>query len=414
MGVAKQINSKRENPMSGNTPDISIIIVNYKVKDYIALLLQSIKSAQGDLSIEIFVVDNNSEDDSIEYLSSRFSDVRFITNSLNEGFGKANNQALKQAKGNFTLIINPDTIIEENSLSRLKKYMDNNQLCGVAGFRMINYDGTFARECRRSIPDLKSAFFRATALDSLFPKNKLIGKRYLGWLSQFESHKVDVVSGAGMFWRTSVLEELGGFDEDFFMYGEDDDLCFRIQNTSYHIAYLPFAVLLHFKGESEREFSLAYLKKVNEGLLLFFKKHASDGYTSFFRKIISLGYYIRVIIIYLSLTFKKLILSSQKLKSSLILVSSKEPDVELKEKLNRLSAKEFQWVSGTPKEELSDRISTIQERLGTEIKIVFDIESISFENIFETIEKLKGSKVNFQFLDSKENKIVGKASVIEL
>ena len=414
MGLTKEINLEKGHSMSGKPPDISIIIVNYKVKDYIVLLLKSIKKAQGGLAIEIFVVDNNSEDDSVEYLSSRFSDVKFIINNVNEGFGTANNQALKLASGDLTLIINPDTVIEENSLSRLKNFMDNNQCCGAAGYRMINFDGAFARECRRSIPDLKSAFFRVLFLDSLFPKHKRIGKRYLGWRSEFEGHKVDVISGAGMFWRTSVLKELGGFDEDFFMYGEDDDLCYRIQSTPHHIAYIPSALLLHFKGESGRKLSLKYFQKINEGLLLFFKKHVSENYTFVFRKIISLGYYTRVLIIYLSLIFSKSISSSKKLKSSIIIVSSKKPSVEIWEKLGEISAEELQWISVDPKEELSDRIRSIQDSSRAEIKVVFDIESISFESIFEIMENLKGAKINFQFFDPKENKIVGKASVIEL
>ena len=407
------LNSNTEGSSIVEKPDISIIIVNYRVKDYICLLLKSIKRAQGNLSLEIFVIDNNSGDDSVEYLSSRFQDVHFISNKINKGFGKANNQALAASKGKFTLIINPDTIVAEDSLGLMKNYMDENENCGAAGFRLINADGTFARESKRTVPDLKSAIFRVLGLDSAFPKNRILGSRYLGWLPELEVNKVPVISGAAMFWRTALLKELNGFDEDFFMYGEDDDLCFRVKDTRFHISYVPTSPILHFKGESEREESFKHLKKTNEGLLLFFKKHFKKRYSQFTMGLISLAYYVRVLILYISKSFKKSKKREVKIMSSLILIS-KDENHSLFEMAKQKSISISIVSPAEHLEILAESVIESQAEFKGKAKVVFDINSVSFSKSFELMDVLKDKKMDFHFLNNDEDKIIGKASIIEL
>jgi GT2 family glycosyltransferase len=287
------------------TADISVVIVNYKVKEYIANLLNSLGKAQHNVNLEIFVVDNASGDDSISYLKKRYPDVNYIANEENLGFGKANNQAIKQATGKFTLIINPDTVVSEDTLDVLVDYMNRHPECGVSGCKIMNPDGTFARECRRSVPDLKSAVFRVLALDVLFPKSKFFGKRYLGWLPESENAKVPVLSGSCMFWRTSLLKELGGFDEDFFMYCEDDDICYRVQQTDYTVDYVAETSIIHYKGESTKKDDLRYIRIFNKALYQFFAKHYSSRYSLIFRIFIYLAIWLKIIISFMSTGFKK-------------------------------------------------------------------------------------------------------------
>lgn len=276
--------------------DISVIIINYKVREYISNLLSSIFRAQQGLSIEIFVVDNNSEDGSIEFLKSRFPSVTYIANTVNVGFGKANNQAIKQAKGKYTLIINPDTLVSEDTFKVLFTHMESNPSCGAAGCKILNPDGTFAPESKRSVPTIWSSFSKVTGLSTLFPSSKLFKEYYLNSIGENEKAQVPVLSGSFMFWRTDLLKELGGFDERFFMYGEDIDLCYRVQNTKYHIDYVPETSIIHYKGESSKKGDLRYIWVFNKALYQFFDKHHSSRYSLLFKVFIYTAIWLRAFI----------------------------------------------------------------------------------------------------------------------
>ncbi len=279
--------------------DISVVIVNYKVKEYIANLLNSLYKASGDYQLQIFVVDNNSQDESIEYLESRYPEVIYIENEKNLGFGVANNQAIMRAEGDFTLIINPDTLISEDTLEIMMHHMRSNPSCGASGCKILNPDGTFAPESKRSIPTIGTAISKVLGLNSLFPKSKVFGSYYLGWIDQNEASKIEVLSGCFMFWRTSVLKNLNGFDERFFMYGEDIDLCYRIQNTEYHIDYVPTTSIIHYKGESTRKGDLKYVRIFNKALFQFFDKHHSKNYSQIFRPLVFSAIWMRICISFL-------------------------------------------------------------------------------------------------------------------
>lgn len=286
--------------------DITVVIVNYKVKEYIANLLNSIYKAKGALSVQIIVVDNNSNDESVEFLKKRYPKVTYIENKENLGFGVANNQAINIADGEFTLIINPDTLVSEDTLEVMLSHMRKHPKCGASGCKILNPDGTFAPESKRSVPTLGTAISKVLGLNSIFPKSKVFGSYYLGWIHENEFAHIPVLSGSFMFWRTDVLQHLNGFDERFFMYGEDIDLCYRIQNTEYHIDYVPNTSIIHYKGESTRKGDLKYVRIFNKALYQFFEKHQSKNYSQIFRSLIFTAIWARIFISFIVNNLKSL------------------------------------------------------------------------------------------------------------
>jgi len=271
---------------SENNVDISIIIVNYNVKEFLANCLQSVRKASEGLSTKIFVIDNDSTDGSIPFLKKRFEDVNYIENNKNVGFGKANNQGIKKAKGTYTLLLNPDTLLQEDTLHVLIDHMRNHGSCGACGCKILNPDGTFAPESRRSVPTVFTALYKAVGLTALFPRNKIFGAYYMGWMDEDEGGEVPVLSGSFMFFRTSCLKDLGGFDERFFMYGEDIDLCYRTKKAGWDIHYVPVTSIIHYKGESTKKNEIAYNRVFNDAIYKFFEKHFTSRYSGLFRFLI--------------------------------------------------------------------------------------------------------------------------------
>ena len=276
-------------------PDISIIIVNYKVKEYVKGLLDSIVKAGRNFELEIFVIDNDSGDDSSAFLKKYYPDVYYINNQKNIGFGRANNQAIRLAKGKYTFIINPDTVINEDLFTVMTDHMENNPYCGAAGVKILNPDGTYAPESKRSVPTIWSSFCKMFSLHELLPDKKLFNQYYLSWLDEDQINEVPVLSGSCMFWRTKLLKDLSGFDERFFMYGEDIDLCYRVQDTDFHIDYVPKTSIIHYKGESTKKGDLRYNWIFNKALYQFYDKHYSTKYSLFFKGFIYLAIWVKTI-----------------------------------------------------------------------------------------------------------------------
>ena len=286
--------------------DISIIIVNYNVKEFAANLLESLEKSKDRFRLEIFLVDNASSDGSVSYLKRRYPNVTYIENRDNTGFGKANNQAIRLARGTYTLLINPDTIVRQDTLKAMYGHMEKHPESGAAGCKMLNPDGTFAPESRRSVPTPMTALWKILGLTTLFPRNKRFSAYYLGGEDENKQGRVPVLSGAFMFFRTHVLKEAGGFDEQFFMYGEDIDLCYRIRQKGWEIDYVPDTSIIHYKGESTRKENLDYVVTFNKAMYLFFRKHYSFGYTLFFRIFILSGIVLKGIVSYLTTVIRKL------------------------------------------------------------------------------------------------------------
>ena len=253
--------------------DLSIIIVNYNVKYFLELCLYSLNRAATNISYEIFVVDNASNDGSREYLENKFPSVHFRWNTDNVGFAKANNSVLAEAKGDFILFLNPDTIIAEDCLDQALSFARMQKNFGGCGIRMVDGSGEFLPESKRSFPSASASFFKMTGVSSLFPRSKLFARYYAGHLSANKSHEVDVLAGAFMLICKKALNKTGGFDEDFFMYGEDIDLSYRLQQAGYKNYYFAGSTIIHFKGESTQRNSRAYIQHFYGAMELFVNKH---------------------------------------------------------------------------------------------------------------------------------------------
>ncbi len=263
--------------------DISIIIVNYNVKYFLENVIHSIFSRDDDLKVEVWVVDNNSSDGSLKMLATKFPSIKVIANLENVGFSKANNQAIRKATGKYTLILNPDTVLQKNTLRICYDFLEQNQDCGALGVKMIDGSGNFLPESKRGNPTLSATLFKTLGIQNLFPKSSFFNGYYLGHLPIDKEHEIDILTGAFMFCPTKLLQGLGGFDERFFMYGEDIDLSYRIQLGGHKLYYLPHSTIIHYKGESTKKNSIQYTLVFHQAMLLFIEKHFSGKQLKWYR-----------------------------------------------------------------------------------------------------------------------------------
>jgi len=252
---------------------ISIVIVNYNVKDFLYKCLQTIESASNGLEIETIVVDNNSSDGSVSYLRPKFPKVEFISLDENIGFGRANNIGFEKAVGDYILVLNPDTEIKEDTLSQMLDYMESNNQVGASGCKVLNTDGSFQLACRRGFPTPWNSFSKLFGLGSIFPKSKLFSGYNLSYKSVDETYPVDALIGAFMFIRKEALGDIIGFDSDFFMYGEDLDFCYRLQQKGWRVDYVHTTEIVHHKGESTKRSTINEIKHFYEAMEIFAKKH---------------------------------------------------------------------------------------------------------------------------------------------
>jgi len=281
-----------KNRISFNKPVpllISIIIVNFNVKYFLEQCLCSVINASRNIAAEIIVVDNNSTDGSKAFFDGRFGNVRFLWSNVNAGFSKANNLALKHATGKYILFLNPDTILPEDCLEKCLSFFSRQEKCGAMGVKMIDGSGIFLKESKRGFPSPFTAFCKLTGLTALFPTSTLFARYYLGHLDHRQNQEVDVLAGAFMLVKKSVLDLTGGFDERFFMYGEDVDLSYRIQKAGLKNIYFSETTLIHFKGESTKRQSLHYVRLFYGAMGLFVKKHYKPGVALFYNLLIQLA-----------------------------------------------------------------------------------------------------------------------------
>ena len=256
--------------------DLSIIIVNYNVKEFLQNLLHSIEKASSNVKKEIIVIDNASDDGSVEVIKEKFPAVKLIDNKINVGFGRANNQGLAVAKGKYILFINPDCIVSEDTFDKMISFFENQTDCGLAGCKILNSDGSLQLACRRSFPGPWTSFTKVTGLSNIFPNSKLFARYNLTYLDENKTLEVDAVSGSFMMIRKEVYQKTGGFDEQFFMYGEDLDLCYRVQKNGYKVFYVHTSQIIHYKGESTKKSNLDETKLFYDAMHLFVKKHLSS------------------------------------------------------------------------------------------------------------------------------------------
>lgn len=287
---------------------LSIIIVNYNVEYFLEQCLYSVRKALKGIKGEVFVIDNNSSDGSNQMVKNKFPEVTLIENKDNRGFSKANNQGIKIATGEYVLLLNPDTVVEDDTFSSIIDFMDENPDAGALGVKMVDGSGNFLPESKRGLPTPGTAFYKMFGLSSLFPKSKRFSKYHLGYLDENEIHEVEILAGAFMLLRRNVLDEIGLLDETFFMYGEDIDLSYRVIKAGYKNYYFPKTRIIHYKGESTKKSSVNYVLVFYNAMVIFAKKHFTHKNARLFAQLINIAIYIRAFFAILSRAWSKIVL----------------------------------------------------------------------------------------------------------
>lgn len=388
-------------------PTVSVIIVSYKVRYYIEQCLNSVLRSVPDA--QVIVVDNKSDDGSVEYLRERFPQVEVIANDYNAGFGKANNIALAKAQGKYVLFLNPDTVVSERTIPGCIDYMDSHPEVGAAGVRMQYGDGRFALESRRSLPTPSVSFWHMTGLGRLFPSSRVFAKYHMTYLNRDKSCSIDVVSGAYMFIRKEVLDKTGGFDESFFMYGEDIDLSYRILLKGYKNCYLPLPIV-HYKGESTNKTSYRYAKVFYDAMIIFFNKHF-HRYSRLFALLVRIVVGFKKIGTYLG---QNLHAHGRKLADfteNCLYVGRKETFADVERIISSSTyLRNPQFVEGA-----DDAGSSLQGHLDSGIRaVVFDTDAFSYDAIMYWMYRSaqEGKRYTMGLYSAKTGKLITEHEVI--
>lgn len=273
---------------------LAIVIVNYNVKFFLEQALITVQKATQGIKAQTIVVDNNSVDGSLEMLQEKFPNVTVIANKENVGFSRANNQGIVIADAEFILLLNPDTVLEEDTLIKCVQFMEQHPNAGALGVKMIDGKGNFLPESKRGLPTPEVAFYKLFGFSKLFPKSKVFGKYHLTYLDKDKTHEVEVLSGAYMFIRREALDKTGFLDETFFMYGEDVDLSYRITQAGYKNYYFADTSIIHYKGESTQKTSIKYIWTFYQSMMIFAKKHFSSNRAKTLSAIINTGIYLKI------------------------------------------------------------------------------------------------------------------------
>lgn len=368
---------------------LTVVIVSYNVRDYIAQCLLSLSRALQGLEAEVYVVDNHSHDDTVAYLREQFPEVTVIASNHNLGFARANNIAIRQTQGNYVLLLNPDTIVAETTISEALTFMDAHPEAGGLGVRMLRDDGFDAKESRRGLPTPSVAFYKMSGLCSRFPKSRRFGHYYMGYLPWDEPAQIEVISGAFCLLRREALDKIGLLDEDFFMYGEDIDLSYRLLKGGYQNWYLP-AKILHYKGESTQKSSFRYVHVFYDAMLIFFRKHYAHA---------SLLLSLPIKVAIYGKAFVELCrMQLQRTRRSLGFVSSRPQQLPLflfigtsdhLSACRQLAAEkglDARFVEGTS-QSLPDGHLSLSLPEEQAIYVVYDIEAYSFSSIFDIFSR---------------------------
>lgn len=272
---------------------LSVVIVNYNVEHFLEQCLYSVRRAMKGVEGEVYVVDNNSVDGSLKMLSEKFPEVKVIANKVNVGFAKANNQAIRISSGEYVLLLNPDTVVEDDTFTKTIAFMDSHPDAGGLGVKMVDGKGQFLPESKRGLPTPMTAFYKIFGLSKLFPHSRRFSQYHLGYLDNDEINSVDILAGAFMLMRRATLDKCGLLDETFFMYGEDIDLSYRITLSGYKNYYFPETRIIHYKGESTKKTTVNYVLVFYKAMEIFAKKHFAKKRAHLFSFIINLAIYFR-------------------------------------------------------------------------------------------------------------------------
>ena len=286
---------------------LSIVIVNYNVEHFLEQCLFSVRKAIANIEAEVYVVDNNSVDGSLKMIAEKFPEVKVIANKDNVGFSRANNQAIRISTGEYVLLLNPDTVVEDDTFTKTIEFMDSHPDAGGLGVKMVDGKGRFLPESKRGLPTPSTAFYKMFGLTKLFPHSKRFARYYLGHLDNDEINEVEILSGAFMLMRRKALDKCGLLDETFFMYGEDIDLSYRIILAGYKNYYYPKTRIIHYKGESTKKTSVNYVLVFYKAMEIFVRKHFANDGAKTFSFLINIAIYIKAFFALISQFFSKAI-----------------------------------------------------------------------------------------------------------
>lgn len=272
---------------------LSVIIVNYNVRYFLDQALGSVLQSKCDFSYEVIVVDNGSTDDSVPWVKEKYPTVKLLSPGENLGFAKANNLAVNSCYGEYILLLNPDTIVQKETLQLCIDFMESHLDAGALGVRMFDGSGVFLPESKRGFPGPWTSFCKITGLNELFPRSKWLNYYYMGHLDSNVNQEVDVLTGAFMMMKKDNYQVVGGLDEEFFMYGEDIDLCYQLSQKGFKNYYLASTSIIHFKGESTKKSSLKYIRTFYSAMSIYAKKHYSSPWQSVLSVLIQLAIYTR-------------------------------------------------------------------------------------------------------------------------
>ncbi len=360
---------------------LSVIIINYNVRFFLEQCLLSVIKACENISYEIIVIDNNSIDGSREMIKDSYSQVKLISNPENIGFSKANNIGVSKANGKYLLILNPDTVIAEDTLQKIIDFAEKQENLGVLGVKMIDGSGSFLPESKRNIPTIKIA------------TKKIIGNSenyYANYISENEVSEVEILTGAFMLLKRKIYLEVGGFDEDYFMFGEDIDLCYKILNKGYQNIYFGKSSIIHYKGESTIK-DASYLKNFYGAMQIFFKKHYRENVLLNFISDVAL----RSMVLLKSTSKSKNIQEKNIIQNLLIVSVNKEKIKKVKNKLKPQST--------IVRDVLPENCTQFD-------MIVFDNTHITNKKIIENISKLRLSKISKRIIPKNTSFLIGSDS----
>jgi GT2 family glycosyltransferase len=367
---------------------LSVIILNYNVRYFLEQCVLSVENAIKNMDAEIIVIDNNSSDDSCTMMKQRFPNVKLIENKENLGFPKGNNIGVAHAKGEYICILNPDTVVAEDTFTKVLAFAKKQSDLGIVGVKLIDGTGDFLPESKRGIPTPWVAFTKITGVYKIFPKSRIFGKYYAQHLSENETGKVDILVGAFMVMKRDLYNEIGGFDENCFMYSDDIDLSYSVLKKGKSNYYFHEASVIHYKGESTVKDG-TYMKRFQEAMNFFYKKHFKVSF--FFSVFMKIGI--------LFFSFVKMFQGTPKQKvnpENYILVSQ---DELLREELQNKLRNPIQ---------LQKASQLVFENENSEI--IFDQNYNSFKTIIEAFEANKNKGLSFKILPKSSRFLIGSNS----
>lgn len=375
---------------------LSVIILNYNVRYFLEQCVLSVQAALQNIDGEVIVVDNNSSDDSCQMMKTRFPHIKLIENNENTGFPKGNNIGVAQAKGEYICILNPDTVVAEDTFTKIfnSQLPTSNSQFGIIGCKLIDGTGNFLPESKRGIPSPWVAFTKIFGLYKIFPKIKIFNQYYAQHLTESQSGNVEILVGAFMLMKRDLYTELGGFDENCFMYSDDIDLSYRVLKKDKINYYFAETTVIHYKGESTVKDG-TYMKRFQEAMEYFYAKHFKKS--AFFNVFMKFGSF------FFAFLKKNKTTESNRKIDKYILVSQNEL---LKERLEKLLGKNVKLLSAIFKNELPSLLKGINSN----VEVIFDQNDLPFSTIISIMECCKSERVTFKIIPNQSNFMIGSNS----